>query len=98
MQGPTREDSAILENCGRVTEYEINSSEYLWLTVELTATLRVKCVLMSSEAAAVDHRLIGVDHECHGLTIRCSGCILNPQVAGDEANTSNSFLEGKKKS
>jgi hypothetical protein len=28
-QGPTREDSAILENCGSVTEYEINSSEYL---------------------------------------------------------------------
>lgn len=83
-QGSPGADVAILENGGGIAADEVDCAVDGAVAEELTVGLCVQRVLVPRHFAPVEYSPVAGYCKCHGLIIRSSGGVLEPNVASNE--------------
>lgn len=86
-------DGAVLEDNGRVPEYEVNGAIDVALAVELALRVSVEGVLVADDVAPVDHSVVRSDTEGHRLVLARPRPVLERYVPCYETGTGRGCLE-----
>lgn len=85
-------DIAVLDDGDSVAEDEVDGAIDVAVTVELAVGVDVEGVLVASEAAIVENRVVRSGKECHCLVIRGPSRVLECYALGDEAVATDTYV------
>lgn len=91
VHGLSREDRAVLEDHGGVSEYEVDRAVDFAFAEELAVRVDVEGVLVPDDLASVDHCVVCPDPERYRLVLARPGPIHESNVAGDESRSGRGY-------